>query len=92
MFLHSVLTYLWLVPEAFMMNRVVVEEKLIWRAMWFMAKDAAGQWAKCRSTDVPFLFPTWATFKKEFWLRFIEENEQDQALQKLESHGYFQGS
>jgi hypothetical protein len=41
---------------------------------------------------VPFPFLTWAGFEAEFRLRFVEENEQDQALAKLESHSYLQGS
>jgi hypothetical protein len=45
MFLHSVLTYLQLVPEAFMTNRRISEEKLRF-IMSFMAKDAAAQWAE----------------------------------------------
>jgi hypothetical protein len=39
-----------------------------------------------------FPFPTWTKFEAEFCLRFVEENEQDQALTKLESRSYFQGS
>jgi hypothetical protein len=40
----------------------------------------------------PFPFPTWTKFEAEFRLRFVEDNEQDQALTKLESRSYFQGS
>ena len=46
MFLHSVLTYLRLVPEAFMVHGQVVEEKLVRYAMSFMARAAAGRWAE----------------------------------------------
>jgi hypothetical protein len=92
MFLHSVLTYYRLVPEAFMADGFVSQEKLIRFAMSFMLKDAAAQWAERRASTVPFLFPTWAQSEAEFQLRFIEENEQDQALTKLESRSYFQGS
>jgi hypothetical protein len=60
--------------------------------MCFMSKDAAARWAEQRASAVPFPFPTWAQFDAEFQLRFVEENEQDQALTKLESHSYFQGS
>jgi hypothetical protein len=60
--------------------------------MSFMSKDAAARWAERRASAVPFPFPTWAEFEAEFRLRFVEENEQDQALTKLESHSYFQGS
>jgi hypothetical protein len=60
--------------------------------MSFTLKDVATQWAEQRSSAVPFPFPTWAQFEAEFCLWFIEENEQDQALAKLKSHLYFQGS
>ncbi|KAF8193480.1 hypothetical protein K438DRAFT_1969385 [Mycena galopus ATCC 62051] len=92
MFLYSVLTYLRLVPEAFMTNGQVVEEKLVCYAISFMARDTAGRWAEQQSTIVPFPFPSWAEFETKFRLWFIEENEQDQALLHLESHGYYQGS
>jgi hypothetical protein len=92
MFLYSVLTYYQLAPEAFMADRFVSQEKLVWFAMSFMSKDVAARWAERRASAVPFPFPTWAQFKAEFQLRFVEENEQDQALTKLESHSYFQGS
>jgi hypothetical protein len=59
--------------------------------MSFMSKDAAAWWAEWHSSAVLFPFPTWAQFEAEFCLQFIEENEQDQALAKLESHLYFQG-
>jgi hypothetical protein len=39
----------------------------------------------------PFPFPTWTKFEAEFRLRFVEDNEQDQALAKLKSRSYFQG-
>jgi hypothetical protein len=60
--------------------------------MSFMSKDAAARWAERCASAVPFPFPTWAQFETEFRLRFVEENEQDQALTKLESPSYFQGS
>jgi hypothetical protein len=60
--------------------------------MSFMSKGAAAWWAECCSSAVPFPFPTWARFEAELCLQFIEENEQDQALTKLESHSYFQSS
>jgi hypothetical protein len=60
--------------------------------MSFMSKDAAARWAERRASTVPFPFPTWAQFEAEFRVQFVEENEQDQALTKLESHLYFQGS
>jgi hypothetical protein len=92
MFLYSVLTYYRLVPEAFMADRFFSQGKLVWFAMSFMSKDAAAQWAERCASAEPFPFPTWAQFEAEFRLRFVEENEQDQALAKLESHSYFQGS
>jgi hypothetical protein len=92
MFLYSVLTYLWLIPEAFMMNRHVVQKKLVQYAIPFMMKYATGQWVEHCSTTILFLFPTWVEFEFEFCLQFVEENEQDQALLKLETHRYFQGS
>jgi hypothetical protein len=91
MFLYSVLTSYRLVPEAFMADRFVSQEKLVWFAMSFMSKDAAARWAERRASAVLFPFPTWAQFEAEFQLQFVEENEQDQALTKLESHSYFQG-
>jgi hypothetical protein len=92
MFLHSFLTYLRLVPEAFMTDGRISEEKLVRFTMSFMANNAATHWAKRHSSAIPFPFPTWAGFKAEFCLCFLEENKQDQALAKLESHSYFQGS
>jgi hypothetical protein len=92
MFLHSVLTYYQLVLEAFMADGFILQEKLVRFTMFFMSKDAAAWWAKYHLLAVLFPFPTWTRFKAEFHLWFIEENEQDQALTKLESHSYFQGS
>jgi hypothetical protein len=92
MFLYSVLTYYQLVLEAFMADGFISQERLVWFAMSFMSKDAAARWAEQRTSAVLFPFPTWAQFEAEFRLWFVEENEQDQALTKLESHSYFQGS
>jgi hypothetical protein len=92
MFLHSVLTYYRLVPEAFMADGFVSQEKLVRFTMSFMLKDAAARWVERRASTAQFPFPTWAQFKAELRLRFVEENEQDQALTKLESRSYFQGS
>jgi hypothetical protein len=92
MFLYSVLTYYQLVPEAFMADGFVSQEKLVQFAMSFMSKDAAAQWAERHVSAIPFPFPTWAQFEAEFRFQFVEENKQDQALTKLESHSYFQGS
>jgi hypothetical protein len=46
MFLYSVLTYYQLVPEAFMADGFVSQEKLIRFAMSFMSKGVAAQWAE----------------------------------------------
>jgi hypothetical protein len=92
MFLYSVLTYYRLVPEAFMADGFVSQEKLVQFAMSFMSKCTAARWAERHASADPFPFPTWTKFEAEFHLRFVEENEQDQALTKLESRSYFQGS
>jgi hypothetical protein len=83
MFLYFVLTYYQLVPEAFMADRFVSQEKLVRFTMSFMLKDAAAWWAEHRSLANPFLFPTWTKFEAEFCLQFVEEKEQDQGLTKL---------
>jgi hypothetical protein len=90
-FLHAVKTYVRLVPEAFLEDGTTSEEKAVHYAMSYMAKDAAQRWAERQSAKSPFPFPTWADFVREFRLRFVEENEQDHALAKLESRGYFMG-
>jgi hypothetical protein len=92
MFLHSVLIYYRLVPEAFMVDGNISQEKLVWFSISFMLKDVAARWTERYLSTVLFLFPTQAGFKSEFHLWFVEENEQDQALAKLESHSYFKGS
>jgi hypothetical protein len=89
MFLYSVLTYYRLVPEAFLADGNVLQEKLVRFDKSFMSKDTAARWAERRSSAIPFPFPTWAQFEAEFRLQFVEENKQDQALTKLESHRYF---
>src|ERR1700761_8061903 len=88
-FLHAVKTYVRLVPEGFLVEGPASEEKAVHFAMSYMAKDAAQRWAERQSAKIPFPFPTWADFVREFRLRFVEENEQDHALAKLESRGYF---
>jgi hypothetical protein len=65
MFLHSILTYFRLVPEAFMMHRHVLKEKLVRYTISFMATDAARRWAEHRSVALPFPFPTWVEFEQE---------------------------
>ena len=91
-FLHAVRTYVRLLPEAFLEGGEASEEKAIRFAMSFMAKDAAQRWAERQSAKEPFPFDSWAEFVREFRLRFVEENEQDHALAKLESRSYFMGS
>ena len=91
-FLHAVKTYVRLVPEGFLVDGAASEEKAVHFAMSYMAKDAAQRWAERQSAKIPFPFPTWADFVREFRLRFVEENEQDHALAKLESRGYFMGA
>ena len=90
-FLHAVRTYARLVPEAFAEGAQPSEEKLVRYAMSFMAKDSAQRWAERHSSKEPFPFPTWDSFVTEFRLRFVEENEQDHALLKLESRAYHMG-
>jgi hypothetical protein len=75
-----------------MTDGFISQEKFVWFAMSFMLKDTATQWAERCSSAILFPFPTWTKFEAEFHLWFVEENKQDQALTKLESHSYFQGS
>src|ERR1700742_3696407 len=75
-FLHAVKTYVRLVPEGFLVDGAASEEKAVHFAMSYMAKDAAQRWAERHSAKIPFPFPTWADFVREFRLRFVEENEQ----------------
>jgi hypothetical protein len=91
-FLHSVKTYVRLCPEAFLDDGAASEERAVHFAMSYMAKDSAQRWAERQSAKDPFPFATWAAFVREFRLRFVEENEQDHALAKLESRSYFMGS
>jgi hypothetical protein len=91
-FLHAVRTYVRLCPESFLDDGETSEEKAVHFAMSYMAKDSAQRWAERHSDRTPFPFPTWAAFVREFKLRFVEENEQDHALAKLETRGYFMGS
>jgi hypothetical protein len=68
MFLHSILTYFQLVPEAFMADGHVSQEKLVHLAMSFMSKDTAARWAERHLSAVLFPFPTWIGFEAEFCL------------------------
>jgi hypothetical protein len=91
-FLHAVKTFIRLSPEAFLDGGELSEEKAVHYAMSFMAKDSAQRWAERQAGKSPFPFPTWDAFVREFRLRFVEENEQDHALTKLETRGYYMGS
>lgn len=91
-FLHSVKTFIRLCPEAFLDDGELSEERGVHFAMSYMAKDSAQRWAERQSAKDPFPFRTWMDFVREFRLRFVEENEQDHALAKLESRGYYMGS
>ncbi|CAK5275215.1 unnamed protein product [Mycena citricolor] len=91
-FLHSVKQYWRLLPEAFFVNGVVAEEKVVRFALSYMSKDSAASWSERMSERTPFPFPTWALFVTEFKLRFVEENKQDHALARLETHQYYMGS
>ena len=68
------------------------EVKVVRYAMSYMSADAAGRWAERQSARTPFPFPTWSSFVKEFRLQFVEENEQDHALLKLEDRTYHMGA
>jgi hypothetical protein len=46
MFLYPILTYYRLVPEAFLADGNVSQEKLVWFTMFFMSKDVAARWAE----------------------------------------------
>ncbi|KAJ7910730.1 hypothetical protein B0H13DRAFT_2329035 [Mycena leptocephala] len=63
-FLHAVRSYARLVPEAFVENGELSEEKVVRYAMSFMAKDAAQRWAERQSAKAEFPFPTWEMFVK----------------------------
>ena len=91
-FLHAVRTYARLLPEAFVEGGQPSEQKLVRYALSYMAKDAAQRWAERQSSKPDFPFPTWDSFVTEFRLRFVEENEQDHAMNKLESRVYHMGS
>ncbi|CAK5282124.1 unnamed protein product [Mycena citricolor] len=91
-FLHSVKQYWRLLPEAFHVNGVVSEERVVRFALSYMSKDSAASWSERMSERLVFPFPTWSSFVAEFKLRFVEENEQDHALARLETHAYYMGS
>lgn len=90
-FLHSVRVYARLLPEAFIEDGNPSEEKLIRFAMSYMSTGSAQRWAERQSSKPMFPFPTWDRFVAEFRQRFVQENEQDHALTKLESTAYHMG-
>ncbi|CAK5267030.1 unnamed protein product [Mycena citricolor] len=91
-FLHSVKQYWHLLPEAFHVNSVVSEERVVCFALSYMSKDLAASWSERMSEHLVFPFPTWSSFVAEFKLWFVKENEQDHALARLETHAYYMGS
>ncbi|CAK5268939.1 unnamed protein product [Mycena citricolor] len=91
-FLHSVKQYWRLLPEAFHVNGVVSEERVVRFALSYMSKDSAASWSERMSERLVFPFPTWSSFVAKFKLRFVKENEQDHALARLETHAYYMGS
>ncbi|CAK5271114.1 unnamed protein product [Mycena citricolor] len=91
-FLPAVKQYWRLLPEAFHENGVVSEERVVRFALSYMSKDSAAAWSEHMSERSLFPFPTWNSFVAKFKLRFVEENEQDHALARLETHTYYMGS
>lgn len=91
-FLHSVESYARLVPEAFLEHGYHSDVRLVRYAMSFMSKDSAQLWTQRMSSRNPFPFSTYAQFVEEFKQRFVQENEQSHALDKLESRIYHMGS
>ena len=91
-FLHAVKTYVRLCPEGFLEHGEPSEEKAVHFAMSYMSEDSAQRWSERQSNKTPFPFKTWDAFVREFRLRFIAENEQHQALNKLETRAYFMGA
>ena len=67
-------------------------KKLVHFAMSYMSADSAARWAERQERKEPFPYPTWNAFVTDFKLRFVQENEQDHALQKLEGRDYYMGS
>nr|GAT49015.1 gag protein [Mycena chlorophos] len=89
-FLHSVRTYVRLVPELFQIDGNPSEDKAIRFALSYMSDSSAQKWAERHGgEDLPW--DSWGDFVAEFKLRFVEENEQDHAIAKLESREYYQG-
>ncbi|KAF7372853.1 Reverse transcriptase-RNase H-integrase [Mycena sanguinolenta] len=91
-FLHSVRQYARLLPEAFLDAGEPSEEKVVRFAMTYMSNGAAQRWVERQCDKTIFPFDTWDAFVQEFRLRFVGENEQDHALQKLESRDYYMGT
>ncbi|CAK5263880.1 unnamed protein product [Mycena citricolor] len=91
-FLYSIKQYWRLLPEAFHVNGVVSEERVVRFALSYMSKDSAASWSERMSDRLVFPFPTWSSFVAKFKLRFVQENKQDHALARLETHAYYMGS
>jgi hypothetical protein len=87
--LNSVKAYVQLVPELFVVNGAADEERQVRWAMTYMSAGTAEPWARRKLAKVPFEFTTMALFEAEFKLRFVEESQQEHALAKLDSHGYY---
>nr|GAT48238.1 predicted protein [Mycena chlorophos] len=66
------------------------EDKAIHFALSYMSDSSAQKWAECHGgKDLPW--DSWGDFVAEFKLHFVEENEQDHTIAKLESQEYYQG-
>ncbi|CAK5271316.1 unnamed protein product [Mycena citricolor] len=74
-FLHSVKQYWRLLPEAFHVNGVVSEERVVRFALSYMSKDSAASWSERMSERLVFPFPTWSSFVAEFKLRLTNYSE-----------------
>ena len=90
-FLHAVRTYVNLRPEAFLVNGQHSDERVIRFAMSFMSEGAAHRWAQRQYQFNTFPFALWDEFVTEFSARFVEQNEAEHAVQKLEGTGYHMG-
>ena len=91
LFLHTIQTYVDLLPKAFMEGNQYSKVKVVCYAMSYMSADAASRWAEWQSVKTPFPFSTWGSFVKEFCLQFVKENKQDHTLLKLEDCTYHIG-
>jgi hypothetical protein len=92
-FLSAVFAFAELVPEQFTgASGDFDEEKLVRYGMTFMNTGSASLWVQRQREKDIFPFPTWALFVQDFSARFVEENAQDRALKRLETHAYHQGN